>query len=359
MELLNNGPAPVRILADARLLWFEVITAPEPSSAARKGARAQAFPRGKIPVCRPPAELRPEGEFERRAILLRPGERYSEPFDPMLLCGASKLMAGLKPGAVIYPHYGYPDPPRKPWQKQPDLAALPPAPHVLDSVSEPRAIRPARGLEGGVLVLSRPPEAPAPAPAPAPSAPPAPTEGAPEPPPVVDERGPRLQVSATPLVDAHDRSGITVTVTLKNEGHRPALLHFRTDNLNFLVQTPEGTTVRCNQGDRGRSPVRDFFETLRPGGRRSTTIRLQEFCPFEAFDRPGVYRIQTRLDLHQSGDAYRLPALVSRENAEGVTRLRLRTGPRPYHWAPPRLVGAAPSPPAAGTEPPEEPSTSP
>ena len=350
MVLANEGPAPVRILADARLLWFEVITAPEPPPPGKKPPKAQAFPRGKIPICRPPAELRPQHELEQRALILKPGERYTEDFDPMLLCGASKEMLGLKPGAVIYPHYGYPDPPKRPHHgKKPDGPGIPPLPHVLDSIAEPRAVLPARGIEGSGLVLS--------------SYQPPPETGSTEltqekpaevteegekktaPAPPVDERAPRLVLTATPFADAHDRTSVAVTVTLKNEGLRPALLHFRHDDVGFVVQTPTGAAARCNQVDSSRGAVRDFFETLGAGKRRSVTVQLREFCPGELFDRPGVYHVQAFADLHQSGDTFRLPALVARVQAEQETRLRIRTGTLPYHTQPPAVD--APPPPAA------------
>ncbi len=387
MTLSNDGPAPVRILADARLLWFEVVTAPEPSVPGKKPTKAQAFIRGKIPVCRPPSELRPENEFEQRALILRPGERYTEEFDPMLLCGAGKLMAGLKQGAVVYPHYGYLPPPKKPTNKKADPAALPPAPYVLDSISEPRAVMPARQLEAPGLVVSdyEPPHPPADEPTPPTSsgAPPAASSGAPPtnaphgaptassvapassgaptaassgasappaPPPLVDERAPRLKLTATPFADAHDRSNIAVTVTLKNEGLRPALIHFRNDNIGFLVRTPTGQTTRCSQSDHSRGAVRDFFETMRPGARKSVTLRLHEICPVDLFERPGIYHVNAFADLHESGDAFRLPALVSHADAESETRLRIRTGSLPYQTHP-AAVDAKPEAPKDDAKP--------
>lgn len=367
MELVNNGPAPARILADARLLWFEVITAPEPPPKGKKLPKAQAFPRGKIPICRPPAELRLENEFEQHAIILRPGERFLEAFDPMLLCGAGNLMKGLKPGAVIYPSYGYLPPPKKKvyGKKKEDKNALPPPPYILDSVTEPRSIKPVRTIEGTVFVLSD-------------YKPPIPLETEEEPevedkkelessegkgsdgevkkpedkaeksedtrentppaspplPPIVDERGPRLTLTASPLVDAANASAVTISVTLKNEGYRPALLHFRGDDVGFFVTKPTGETVACNQSNDLRAPARDFFETMKPGARKSVTLRLQELCPVALFDRPGIYQISAIAHIHQSGDAYRLPALVADIAAVQPTRLRVRTGPQPYQPPP-------------------------
>ncbi|RYE93639.1 MAG: hypothetical protein EOO75_03920 [Myxococcales bacterium] len=107
LALTNAGDAPVRLLADGRLLWLEVIEAPTPIDPKKKTPKARAMVRGKLPVCRAPAELRPEGEIAQRVLLLRPGERYEEDIDPMLICGAGKVMAGLRPGALVYPHYGY------------------------------------------------------------------------------------------------------------------------------------------------------------------------------------------------------------------------------------------------------------
>lgn len=330
MTLTNKSSAPVRILADARLLWFEVITAPEPLAPGKKPGKAQGFPKGKIPVCRPPAELRPDGEIEKRALILRPGESYDERFDPMLLCGAGKLMQGLKPGAVVYAHYGYPPPTRK--SKDP----LPQPPYVLDSVSEPRAVLPARGVDAMTMVLSETTE-PTSNVEPAKTDKPEPPKGT-EPPPVVDERGPRLKLTATPLVDAAGPNDVTISVTLANEGLRAALLRFRSDDVGFTVSAPDGQVTRCDRGINRRAVVRDFFESLRPRGKQSFTLRLQEVCPVNTFARPGVYTVTANASLSQSGEAQNLAATVASVQAEAPTRVRVRSGRLPYQQKAPEIT---------------------
>ncbi len=375
LTLRNEGEVPVRLLADARLLWLEVVDAPTPPDPkAKKPPKPRGYTRGKLPICRAPAELRPEGEIAQRVLLLRPGEGYEEDIDPMLLCGAGKTMAALRPGALVYPHYGYAPPTGKPKK-----GALPPPPYVVDSLHEPRDLVPARSIEGdgGVYFSDYVPPAPAPAPslpmassaAPVASGPPgmvmpaasatapvampsgsaspgmehpdmAPPGTAP-PPPLVDARGPRLAVRSTALADASSATEVTVTVTLSNEGQRSALMHFRNDDVGFTVTTPTGRVIRCARGGGPRGAVRDFFETLSPGHRRSLTLRLYELCPVDTFQRPGIYSVLADVELGEGGDTYSLPATVAQVKAERPTKLRVRTGREPYHRSPPVVLPAA------------------
>ncbi|RYE82578.1 MAG: hypothetical protein EOO75_20480 [Myxococcales bacterium] len=299
-------------------------------------------------------------------LLLRPGERYEEDIDPMLICGAGKVMAGLRPGALVYPHYGY-----APSTARLKKGALPPPPYVVESLSEPRDLVPLRSVDGdgGVYVSDYiPPPAAvvtaSAAPALSGSAAPAasgavmpeppvtaqPPAGA-TPPALVDGRGPRMVVRTSPLLDASSATEVTMTVTLSNEGQRSALLHFRNDDVGFTVTTPSGEVMRCDRGGGQRGAVRDFFETLGPGRRHAVTLRLYEICPVATFRQPGIYSILADVSLQQDGDTYNLPATVAEVRAEAPSKLRVRTGRDPYHRSPPAVSSAAPTTPAAPVTP--------
>ena len=105
LTLTNEGTTPLRVLADGRFAYLEIIGAPvaeeeTPRGKWKRPAKATAFPRGKIPVCRMPADMRPP--VMDRMLILAPGHRYVETFDPVVFCGASKIAAEIDAETVVY-----------------------------------------------------------------------------------------------------------------------------------------------------------------------------------------------------------------------------------------------------------------
>lgn len=349
MALTNTSDRPQRVHADVRLLWFEVIGAPEaPPSDARRPPRARAFPRGKLPVCRVPAELRPLEGDRTRQVVLAPGERWEAPFDPVLLCGASKLGGELDAGALVYPSYGYPAPPPRPRWKQPPKDDDVERPFVAEAVgaSPPR---PVTLVEGPVaIVIARPVVAPSASGADA-SKPPAsddaatPTPGsAPEAPPAGERVSPVMKLTAPRRGDVVRGADVVVGVTLTYVGKRRTSAHVRGDDLEFDVVSPDGQRHACSRRAGVRGPVRDFFDTWRPGARRGFSTRVAEVCGGGVFDAPGVYTIRPTLVLHEAGEEYSLQSLVARATTDHAVHVRVRTGKLPFVDAPARPAGAQP-----------------
>lgn len=354
MVLTNVGDRPQRVHADVRLLWFEVIGAPTAPDG-KHPQRARAYPRGKLPVCRVPAELRPLEGDRSRQVVLAPGERWEAPFDPVLFCGAMKLDGELGAGALVYPSYGYPTPPRPKWKK-PSKEEEAERPVIAEVIGAPAG--PATSLvEGpGALVVApvpegsaaKPPEAPPsgskPADAPPPGSKPSDAPAAPEAPAAVEPVPPVMTLSAAHRGDAARGADVVVAVTLSYVGKRKTSVHVRPDDLEFEVVAPDGERHACSRRSGIRGPARDFFETWRPRAKRSFSTRVFEVCGGGVFDRPGVYSIRPTLVLHEAGEEYSLQSLVARATVDHDVRVRVRTGKRPFLDAPARPAGVAPPP---------------
>lgn len=317
MVVTNVSKIDLRVPADARLLSLEVVPAPKAEDFdPKKKHKPKAYVRGKMPVCRVPADMRAPEVGSDRMVVLKPGQRYVEVFDPMAICGTSKVGDTLGPGALVYPSYGYA--PRKKDDDKPPFVAEPI--HAADDDEDAW-----KQILAPPVFLNRPPEAPA-----APGAADDDDE---------DDRRPRVEVTTQERVDSQSSSDLTVRATIKNVGERAALLHLRQDDLQFVVGTPGGFQILCRLGPQPRGAVPDFFETWRPGRSRSYTTRLREVCPNGTFDRPGVYTAHASVFLRQTGDPQHLTAFVTTADAEHDTKIRVRKGKLPYHAAPPRVLG--------------------
>ncbi len=331
MTLTNTSDRPQRLHADVRLLWFEVIGAPVAADPkAKRPPRARAYPRGKLPVCRAPAELRPLEGDRTRQVLLAPGERWESSFDPVLLCGARRLDGELDSGALVYPSYGYPAPPPRPkWKKPPKDDED--RPFVAEAVgAEPG--RPVTLVEGPVAIVVTKPSS-------------EPDHDAPPPPADAERASPTMKLTAPRRGDFARGADVVVGVTLTYVGKRRTSAHARGDDIEFDVVAPDGEHHACSRRSGIRGPVRDFFETWRPGARRSFSTRVSEVCGGGVFDAPGVYSIRPTLVLHEAGEEYSLQSLVARAAPEHDVRVRVRTGKRPFVDAPAKPAGSAPPPP--------------
>ncbi|MCC6645697.1 MAG: hypothetical protein IT374_09020 [Polyangiaceae bacterium] len=333
MTLTNTSDRPQRVHADVRLLWLEVIGAPVAAPEGKRPPRARAYPRGKLPVCRGPAELRPIEGDRARQVVLAPGQRWQSTFDPVLLCGAMKLDGELERGAIVYPSYGYAPPPRPKWGK-PKKVDPEELPFIAEPVGEPSGPTTAL-VEGPVAVVSPRPE---------PAAPKGDDDHAhasahDADPPSVERTPAVMKLSAARRGDAGRGADVVVSVTLSYLGKRRTLIHVRSDDLEFDVTTPSGEHHSCSRRSVIRGPARDFFETWRPGAKRSFTVRVFEVCPGGVFDAPGVYSIRPSLVLHEAGEEYALQSLVTKATLDHELRVRVRTGRLPFVDAPAEPAG--------------------
>lgn len=144
----NEGPSPVRIPADIRLLRFEVdngegFVAPTGPGAAKRPARRPSKPM----TCKLPEPLRPATFPDRSALLLAPGEAYVESFNPRLFCFGKDASAALTGGAVVRAWFGFPS--GKPIGKAP-----PTGPFAVESTAFPPTVAPVSELAAPTMVLS-------------------------------------------------------------------------------------------------------------------------------------------------------------------------------------------------------------
>jgi len=295
MLITNADDAPMRIHADARLL------------------RLLVAPRGKNYFeCELPALMR---SGDTRDLLLKPGESYREEFDPRLVC-FGKVIDEIGEGTSVTAFWGYkPDAQRQKTHK-PQLA-----PFVVEPTEGPATFTVEKRLVSLTTWLPAEPKK---------------TEGdsaKPEEP--VPINAPRLVIDPVRRVDATALRDARVSATVKNVGDRSALIHIRTDQLEFQVTGPAGRGT-CGGRERRRAPVRDFFHTIQTKGSETLTVLLAEACPREVFKRPGLYEISTVLHAPSDGGQFGLHAVTGDFNAVHRTLLRLQQAKEPYHAAPAR-----------------------
>jgi hypothetical protein len=339
MRIANDGPKPVRVPADARLLQLTV-----------EGGDTVAKKQKPI-TCRAPAGLRPEAFPDARALLLAPGDVYTETFDPRLLC-FGKDGAALTGGAIVRARLGW---------DGPKGAKKPDRPLAVESTEFPPAVAPQKNLTAPTVVLSyQPPETEALASDKADTGEKKDDKAKDDKgekkddkakddkadtgekkddkaPPVVDENAPRFELTATPFVDAANGHRVTVTVTATNVGQRPALVAVRNRMVAFRVEGPDGV-VRCHPAGQTRSVPREGYRSIAPKGSTSLTILVEEACGHAMFRRPGLYRMTATLHLVETGVEQNVTAYTGVARAKGPTLVRVHTGPEPYHPTSPKSI---------------------
>ena len=363
----NEGDKPLRIPADVRLLRFEIDPEPyvapkEPvDKAPKKWVKAKAP--AKPLICKVPAPLRPEAFPEPSALLLRPGESYVESFDPRLFCFGKEVTARLAGGAVVHARFGWEAKKQPAWsaKKKPDGG-----PFVVESTAFPPETMPLRELAAPTMVLHYDRPAPPPIVDPSPAAEPAPPivagqpdtkstdpkATAPKPggpsapgpdpdaaplPPVVDENAPRLELTATPFVDASSTTRAAVTFTATNVGHRPMLVAIHQRMLGFRIDGPDGV-LRCSSMPAMHAIPRERYRTLKPGASSSMTLLLNEGCTRDAMRRPGLYRVQATLNANESGSELGIQAFTGKARTKEPALVRVLSGPDPFYAVAPRAV---------------------
>jgi hypothetical protein len=327
LRIENEGSVWVRVPADLRLLHLVV------ESGDSMGRRAD-----KPVKCVLPAGLRLDAFPERNALLLGPGDSYAEDFDPRFFC-FGKEAAAILGGAVVHATYG--------WDAPKGARKLGP-PFAIEGTLFPAVVQPTKEVAVPSFVLSWQPPA---------SVHPAPSVVQPEPPPVdthpearsdadelaralpVDENAPRLELVATPHVDAGAGHAVTLSVTLTNVGHRDALAAVRARGLGFVVDGPDGE-VFCGH-EKHISIAREGFTTLRPGASTSLSVLVAEACRQDLFRRPGLYRVRTTLHLTEDGAEHGLAAMTGAIRARETTLVRIAEGPEPFYRKAPQATRAA------------------
>lgn len=286
LRVANDGEIPVRLAADARLLTLALTP-----RGAQKAVR-----------CRLPADMRP-GEDLGRSIVLQAKRDYVETFEPRLYCFAGKELDGLAPGAILVARLG--------WEGKGETSPLEVAP--IDGV-EP-LIAPLKSIESAPIAL--PDEV---TPALEPPAP-RPTEA------LLD--APRLELEAKGTVDAESPDGASIPVTLRNEGSRPVIVHFRPETLGFeVVRAGGGGVEHCSWPAARAAPARELFTTLAPkNGTVQLTVMLPAYCVGNILDLGGLLVVRPWLDTRLvSGGSVGLRSFDGRIDAKSPTFVRLHRG---------------------------------
>lgn len=299
MVVRNKGAVPLRLVADARLLSFDI----EPDAPA--DAPAEAKPK---PVrCALPADMRPSGDDER-VLVLPPGRAYAESFDPRLYCFGAKEADALAKGGKITARLGW------------TSAGRPERPFVVSPFEgvEPR-VAAARAIAAAPFTLGA--STSTPATTSTPSTPPAPS------------LEPRLSVSMPDLLEADRGVEVAVTVTVKNASDRSVLLRLRPDTVAFTVTSPSGAVTRCGRTVALGTPVREMFDAVPAHGAASVSVLLSTICPANTFGEAGLYRVVPSVDTRRaSGERMGLATFDGEVQGTKASLLRVHAS----HKQPPR-----------------------
>ncbi len=298
----NDDQVPVRVVADATHLRLLV----------------RRSDKDRYVQCELPVEMR--GSSTSRQIVLQPGERYEERFEPALFCWG-KLQESLMPGASVTAFLG--------WEPDKRLERLHKPQH------EPFELEPAQGpatVSSEKQIVSLTSWLPAPN-----------GEGRAEPAAAKTEPVPlgvpRFELLAQHFEDADSFRSASVDLTIKNVGDRAGTIHLRPGAVELRVAGPYGTTAVCAPPSGTHAVARDFFQTIAQGKSSSVQLLVDETCPHATFDRPGLYTIRATLHATQNGHEYGLDAVTGDFTAAEPVLLRVRQSTLPYHKHPPRALG--------------------
>ena len=304
MSLVNTGSRPAVVVADPRLLWFDVKT---PS-------KKQSSP------CRLPSELFPDRPDPRTVVVLEPGEGVAQSFDPRLYCFAAGGQWQLVPGSLVTPHFGWPAKKKTVWKNGKKTEETPKQQPPFMAGEAPEKGEESRLDEAGVKEVSTEPfslrsdyaewsrtriEGDRKA-----------------------MKGP-LEIKVTQGSDASAERNATVSITLRNKSKRAEWVYFRRELVSFEVMRPEGLTT-CDAQPDTRAPDRQAFSRLGPGGSMSFASRLVELCPRGTFAQPGLYLVHARFDSTEPGDDFNLDAFQGRVISPQPATVRIRTGEQPF-----------------------------
>jgi hypothetical protein len=300
MTVANRGDAATKVVADPRLLWFDV----------------RVPGKKKLATCRLPEGLFPGKVDKRTQVTLDPGEGVEQSFDPRLYCFAAGGQWQLVPGAIVTPHFGWPEKKKTSWKKGKKVeepAAKQVAPFVaqdpdakLDEadgsakevIAEPFALRSdyARWALRGLN-------------------------------PEKEDESP-IVMTTVQGSDAQAERTATVSVTLKNRSKESQTVYFRRELVKYEVMRPDGLAT-CDPQPDLRAPDRQAFAKLGPGGSISATSRLVELCPTGTFDKPGLYLVHARFQSTETGEDFQLDSFVGEVTSHGPATVRIKTGEQP------------------------------
>jgi hypothetical protein len=309
LQIDNRGDAPVQLVADARLLWFEVQTSAS-----------------KVPVtCRLPKPLWPEFAVREARLTLPPGHGFRRAFDPRFFCFAPVAQTLLVPNARVVPHFGWPQPTRTVWKQGKRIEELllpeePPfvastllsVPGAASAANDASTSEPTRGvkhllapsllLSSAYSVWSEPPSA-------------------------TDEQ--TLVLDAQDGADADEERDVTIATALTNRSKRAQRIYLRAELVRYHASGPEGS-FECRSAPISGPSDASSFTTLQPGKTLRLVERLIEVCPRGNFARPGLYEVKASYQTHWSGQQLGIDAFTGELVSERSVFVRIRTGEKPF-----------------------------
>ena len=331
LEVSNDGAVPLRLEADARLLRLEIGPLPATSGSASASApKGKAAPKPPPPtVCELPASMRLEG----RLLVLKPGQRYRESFDPRLFCldAIAKLDAGARVTATL----GWPAGKgalSPPFVLAPFVSASASALGVSSASSASAGPRIASAKELAAPAIE---VAPRVASASASSSAATASSAAPKPALVARAGGAR---------SVYDGKDAELSIVVTNTSGAAQTVYARPQVLGVVVRGPRGERTSCEPG-LVPAPIVDFVVHLAPGAAWTGETRLDSFCPQGTFDRPGIYELWPVL--HAPALPWQRSAFSGDVRAVTPQLLRVETGKLPFHDAGPSVVSVASAVPPA------------
>jgi hypothetical protein len=308
LQIDNRGDSPVELVADPRLLWFEVQT-----SAA------------KAPVtCRLPKPLWPEFAVDDTRLTIAPGQGYRRSFDPRFYCFAPVAQTLLVPNARVVPHFGWPQRTRTVWKegKRTEELALPDEPPFVAAAVQ---VNPETGqvvanepgmTEQGIKQLRAPSLLLSPAYA-----------AWSEPATSVDEES--LVLDVIDGMDAENERAATIAVSLTNRSKRMIPIYLRAELMRYQVTGPEGT-FECRSPQITGPSDPSSFSNMQPGKTIRLVERLIEVCPSGAFSRPGLYEVGASYHVPWSGQDVGVDGFAGDLESARSALIRVRHGDRPF-----------------------------
>jgi hypothetical protein len=333
LQIDNRGDTPVQLVADPRLLWFEVQTAAS-----------------KVPVvCRLPKPLWPDFAVRETRLTLPPGHGFRRAFDPRFFCFASVAQTLLVPNARVVPHFGWPQRTRNVWKEgkrieevilpdEPPFVASTPLPLAAGAAAASDAAASADEPTRGVKHLLAPSLLLSPA-----------YIAWSEPPKGADDKP--LVLDAQDGSDADGEREVTMAISLSNRSKRALPIFLRSELVRYRATGPEGD-FECSSGPVGAPSDPSSFTTLQPGKTLRLVERLIEVCPHGSFARPGFYVVRASYAVPWSGQQLGVDGFTGELNAQRPAFIRVRNGEKPFFIERSEGQPTEPAPVASGDGPP-------
>jgi hypothetical protein len=216
--------------------------------------------------------MRPNDDLER-PLVLAPQHEYVERFDPRLYCLLGPDLDALSPMSIVQARLG--------WYGK---GTSPPL-EVAAADGAKSEISPRKSVESAPIAIPDDLD-----------------EG--QPPVHRSLEAPHLAIAGARVVDAESPNGMTIPVTLTNEGSRAIVVRFRPETVSFDVMGPGGAQQRCGWPALPTAAQRDLFTTLGPRASTTLDLELSAYCPTRAFDHEGLFVVRPRLDTRAASGAH-------------------------------------------------------